>query len=134
MQVSIERKSGLGLVVTVRFTNTSDEAEYLALPRIEQEHMDGSYFQFAPARLAYLGIQVKRAPYTRDELRDVAPGESIEREIDLADLYDFTEAWPEQVRYSAVHPIHAGGTPDAVTSAWTRLGEPNVELAELFAP
>jgi hypothetical protein len=124
MKVSIERAPGRDPIVRMRFTNISPEVEYLAVPRVDQQQMDGSYFQFRPEPPAYLGIQVKRAPYARDELLEVAPGETIEREVNLAELYDFTATQPEQVRYRAMHPTNKAGAPDVIASEWTPLGEP----------
>lgn len=121
MNVTLELANTSGPLVEVTFVNEAEEHQYLALPRIEPDNMDGSYFEFLPPAVPFLGIQVKRRPYAAEELLELSPGESLSRTYNLGTLYDLTSVAPTRVRYRATHPTSGLGKPALLESHWLAL-------------
>jgi len=103
-------------VLNLTFENETEVIAQLAKPRAFISKPEGDYLEFQPSA-RYLGISVKRKPYSGDEIRSVLPHESVRSEVDLDDLYDIPTG-SVRVRYSAWHPTEEAGIPLEVVSDW----------------
>lgn len=121
MNITLQLASSSGPLVQLTFVNNAAEPQYLAAPRIEPNALDGNYFQFEPQAAPFLGIQVKRAPYTANELIELHPSDSLTRTYDLGFLYDLTAGVPGRVRYRAMHPIGGVERLSLLESRWLTL-------------
>jgi hypothetical protein len=121
MNVTMQLVDGKGPLLELSFVNDSARRQHLAAPRVEPAAVDGSYFQFEPPSIPFLGIQVKRGPYRGDELLVLDPGDRLVRVYDLGILYDLSEPVPTRVRYRAMHPVEGIGQPSLVESSWLDL-------------
>lgn len=108
--------------VRLTFLNKAETTQQLALDRIGQPKLNGNYFNFDPLPApVYLGIMMKRRPYTADELIKVEPGESFVAEVDLDSYYDLSDRSldvPLRVSYRAAHPLYVE-TVRILQSNWT---------------
>lgn len=121
MNVTLQLASTSRPLVELVLVNDSVENQYLAAPRIEPAALDGNYFQFVPHAVPFLGIQVKRSPYSADELIGLQPGESLTRTYDLGVLYDLSAGFPARVRYRATHPVGGPSRLSLIESPWLAL-------------
>lgn len=121
MNVTLQLTDGSGPVLELSFMNDVSKILHLAAPRINPETLDGNYFQFRPAGVPFLGRQVKRGPYTINELLELPPGESLTSTFDLKLFYDLTSGLPKSVRYRATHPVAGPGQLELLESPWLAL-------------
>jgi hypothetical protein len=103
-------------VLNLTFENETEVIAQLAKPRAYITKPEGDYLEFQPSAL-YLGISVKRKPYSGEEIRSLLPHESVRSEVDLDDFYDIPTG-SVRVRYSAWHPTEEVGIPLEVVSDW----------------
>lgn len=90
----------------VRFTNDTNQPQFLAKPRaLLGEEPDGGFLQIQPSG-NYRGRIVKRLPYVAEELLKVEPGESVNSDkFHVEAWYRFPTTKELLVRYHASHPL-----------------------------
>ena len=121
MRVSVRLQHVSELSVKLTFRNESDELAFIAPARVGIPEFDGSYFEFDPGPVAYLGRAVRRTGYPSDALRGLDAGAEFTHVVDLGEVYRGIPAH-SRTRYIAAHPLSGpSGPPTLLASQWVSL-------------